>query len=165
MQLNEAKQKFIAAWGTFGSNWGIIRTMAQIHALLLCSIPELSAEQIMEQLEISRGNANMNLRALIDIGLIHKKLKTGDRREYFFAEKNMLKVVRQIIQHRKRKELAPLLEMLEAVKGISEKGSETDEFIGTIDDIQLFAQRTDKLLDIMLEADAEWLLNNFLRFK
>jgi DNA-binding transcriptional regulator GbsR (MarR family) len=34
MTLQEGKEKFIQSWGTLGSNWGINRTMAQIHALL-----------------------------------------------------------------------------------------------------------------------------------
>ena len=70
MTLTEGKDKFIQSWGTLGTNWGINRTMAQIHALLLVSPESLSAEGIMKELQISRGNANMNLRALIDWGLV-----------------------------------------------------------------------------------------------
>ena len=66
MTLDEGKEKFIQTWGTVGSEWGVNRTMAMIHALLLVSPEALSAEEVMEQLGISRGNANMNLRALID---------------------------------------------------------------------------------------------------
>lgn len=65
MELNEGKNKFIEAWGIFGSEWGINRTMAQIHALLLVSAEPLSTEDIMEQLNVSRGNVNMNTRDLI----------------------------------------------------------------------------------------------------
>ena len=61
MDLNQGKEKFIQSWGTLGSNWGINRTMAQVHALLLISPEALTAEEIMEQLKISRGNANMNI--------------------------------------------------------------------------------------------------------
>ncbi len=66
MELPVAKDKFIQAWGGFGSQWGINRSMAQVHALLLVSPDPLSTEDVMDQLNISRGNANMNLRALID---------------------------------------------------------------------------------------------------
>ena len=34
MELATAKLKFIEAWGKLGSEWGINRTMAQVHALL-----------------------------------------------------------------------------------------------------------------------------------
>ena len=66
MTLDEGKDKFIQAFGALGSKWGINRTMAQVHALLLVSSESLSADEIMRELNISRGNTNMNVRALID---------------------------------------------------------------------------------------------------
>ena len=88
MELAEGKQKFIEAWGKLGSEWGINRTMAQVHALLLVTPDALTTEEIMEQLSISRGNANMTLRDLMGWGLVEKQLKAGERKEYFFADKN-----------------------------------------------------------------------------
>jgi len=67
MQFQEAKIKFIQTWGSLGSQWGINKTMAQIHALLMISPEALSMDDIMEELHISRGNASMNLRSLIRI--------------------------------------------------------------------------------------------------
>ena len=66
MKLTEAKEKFIGSWGALGTNWGISKTMAQIHALLLVSPDPVNTEEIMETLSISRGNVNMNVRALIE---------------------------------------------------------------------------------------------------
>ena len=100
MTLDEGKQKFLQSWGALGSSWGINRTMAQIHALLLISPEALSADEIMEELQISRGNANMNIRALIDWGLVFKELKPGERKEFFVAEKDMWEVVKCIITQR-----------------------------------------------------------------
>jgi len=87
MKLTEAKEKFINAWGVHGASWGINRTMAQVHALLLVSPDALSAEEIMEELNISRGNANMNIRTLIEWGLVFKEIKQGvvsDLLGYFY---------------------------------------------------------------------------------
>ena len=112
MQVNEAKQQFIQAWGTLGSNWGINRTMSQVHALLLLAEEPLSTDEIMADLQISRGNANMNVRALIEWGLVSKILKPGDRKEYFVAEKQISKVARQIARERRKRELQPVLTTL-----------------------------------------------------
>ncbi len=166
MTLDEAKLKFISAWGTLGTNWGINRTMAQIHALLLVSPEAMSADEVMEALQVSRGNANMNLRALIDIGLVYKSLKTGERREFFVAEKEMTRVVRQIILHRKKKELEPVLQVLDEVRTLQQDAPQdpaTQSFLQTVDSIQLFAQKADKLLDTLVAADAEWLLSSFMK--
>src|SRR5215213_9868774 len=113
MKLAEARNQFIASWGAFGSQWGINRTMAQIHALLLVSADALSADDIMEQLNISRGNANMNIRELINWGLVERILQPGERKEYFTAEKDIWRVARQIVKERKKRELEPMIKMLD----------------------------------------------------
>ena len=157
-------QKFIQSWGTLGSNWGINRTMAQIHALLLISPEILSAEEIMESLKISRGNANMNLRALIDWGLVYKELKPGERKEYFRAEKDMWEVVKKIITQRKKKELEPMLKVLDEVSSVdSTNDPEAAEFVEVIRDIKLFSQKADSTLDTLIRADSNWFVGTFLK--
>lgn len=163
MQLQEAKEKFVQAWGAFGTNWGINRTMAQVHALLLVSQQALSADDIMESLNISRGNANMNVRALIDWGLVYKENKCGERREYFLAEKDVWTVIRQIIINRKKRELAPAIDVLEEVQNIDEEGQEKEEFVKIISEIELFSRKADILLDKLVEAEAEWLMGTFIK--
>jgi len=89
MKFDEAKDKFISTWGSLGSLWGINKAMAQIHALLLISPNPLSVDEIMSELKISRGNTSMNLRQLIDWGIVYKENKPGDRKEYFKSEKDV----------------------------------------------------------------------------
>src|ERR1041384_3573376 len=112
MKLTEAKQQFISSWGAFGTHWGINRTMAQIHALLLVSPDPMTQDDLMEERNISRGNANMNIRQLINLGWVEGVILPGERKEYFLAEKDIWKVVRQIVKERKKRELEPLLKLL-----------------------------------------------------
>ena len=163
MQLQEAKEKFVQAWGAFGTNWGINRTMAQVHALLLVSQQALSADDIMESLDISRGNANMNVRALIEWGLVYKENRNGERREYFMAEKEIWIVIRQIIIHRKKKELEPALNLLEEVQNVEEESKEKEDFVKIISDIEMFSRKADILLEKLIEAEAEWLMGTFIK--
>jgi DNA-binding transcriptional regulator GbsR (MarR family) len=166
MQLEQAKEKFVQTWGTLGSNWGINRTMAQVHALLLVSPEALSAEDIMEQLNISRGNANMNIRALIDWGLVYKELKSGERREFFSAEKDMWKVFKQIAKERRKRELEPIFKVLDDISQV--EGDATDPnyqaFVQSIDGIQKFAGQADDFLGKVIKADESWFFNTLLRF-
>lgn len=158
MTLAEAKAKFIADWGRFGTNWGINRTMAQIHALLLVSPDALSAEEVMGQLAISRGNANMNLRELIDWGLVQKVIVPGERKEFFTAEKDIWKVARQIIKERKKRELdlmVPVLKELSEVEG-DKRDKAVKTFTDTIHNIRKFSDQADKALDTMIKADEHW---------
>lgn len=164
MEYQEGKQKFIQAWGTLGSNWGINRTMAQVHALLLISAEPLCAETIMEELQISRGNANMNIRALIDWGLVFKELKPGQRKEFFVAEKDMWEIVKKVIQQRKKKELEPVLKVLEEVSAVNPEDSiESAEFEKVIRDITMFASKADAALDNLSKADQNWFVGTFLK--
>ncbi len=163
MELDDAKQKFIQAWGTLGSNWGINRTMAQVHALLLISSDPLCADDIMEMLKISRGNANMNIRALIDWGLVFKELKAGERREYFVGEKDMWNVVRQIIKHRKKKELEPVLKVLSEVSDVDGNSQDKEDFLNVVEEIQRFASKADRTLDKLINSDANWLVSTFMK--
>jgi DNA-binding transcriptional regulator GbsR (MarR family) len=103
----------------------------------------------------------MNIRALIDIGLVYKSIRTGERREFFIAEKEMSKVVRQIILHRKKKELEPLLHILQEIKTTQDESAEAQVFSKTVENIQLFAQKADTLLDMLVLADVEMLMQMF----
>lgn len=157
MHLSEGKAKFIESWGALGSNWGISRTMAQVHALLLVSCQPLCADEIMESLQISRGNANMSVRSLMDWGLVHKVLKPGDRKDYFEAEKDMITVMKQIILQRKRKELDPMIKVLEEISKVECNCEESEEFCRTVNELKHFSTKADAMLEHMLTSEKDWM--------
>ena len=163
MTLKEGKERFIQSWGALGSSWGINRTMAQIHALLLIAPESLSAEEIMEELQISRGNANMNIRALIDWRLVFKELKPGERKEFFVAEKDMWEVVKNIIIQRKKRELEPMLRVLDEISSVDPESEEAREFIEVIREIKLFSNKADSTLDTLVKSDSNWFVGTFMK--
>lgn len=110
--LTQARDEFVSQWGTIGNAWGINRTMAQIHALLITSTQALSTDEIMEELKISRGNANTNLRDLVGWGLIRSVLRKGERKEFFEAEKDVWKMFCIVARERKRREITPAMHVL-----------------------------------------------------
>lgn len=158
MNYSEAKHKFIETWGTLGSSWGISRTMAQVHALLLISPDPLTTENVMEELKISRGNANMNLRDLMDWGLIFKQLVRGERKEYFYAEKDIWKAAKHIITERRKREVQPVIKVLEELKkiDIDKKDKHQKAFIDTVTNIEAVVEKADFAIEksIMLDENA-----------
>ncbi|HEX3419905.1 MAG TPA: MarR family transcriptional regulator, partial [Candidatus Udaeobacter sp.] len=90
--LSEARDQFVSQWGVIGSAWGVNRTMAQIHALLITAPAALSTDDIMQELKISRGNAHSNLRDLVSWGLVRTVVRKGERKEFFEAEKDVWKM-------------------------------------------------------------------------
>jgi DNA-binding transcriptional regulator GbsR (MarR family) len=165
MNIAEAKEQFINSWGAFGSQWGINRTMAQIHALLLVSNKPLSQDDVMEQLDISRGNTNMTVRELIDWGLVERVILTGERKEFFVAEKDIWKVAVQIIKERKKRELEPMLKLLEQLKLVDgdKKDDEVKLFTTVISDIHKLVKQTDGILNQTIKAEQNWLLSNIIK--
>jgi len=165
MELAKAKQKFIEAWGKLGSEWGINRTMAQVHALLLITPEELTTEEIMETLQISRGNANMTLRDLISWGLVEKRHKPGERKEYFYADKDTWNIARQVAKERRKRELDPIIKILDELSKV--KGEKNDPefktFNKSITDINKLAKNVDKTLETMLKAEESWFWGSILK--
>jgi DNA-binding transcriptional regulator GbsR (MarR family) len=111
-RFSHARESFISEWGAIGSSWGINRTMAQIHALLMVSPHPLSTDEVMHELRISRGNAHSNLHELMDWGLVRSVIKKGERKEHFEAEKDVWKMFCTISRQRKRREVEPVLRAL-----------------------------------------------------
>jgi DNA-binding transcriptional regulator GbsR (MarR family) len=155
MEFESAKEKFIQTWGVLGGSWGINRTMAQIHALLLVSHELLSAEEIMEQLQISRGNANQNIRDLIDWGLVYRAYKAGERKEFFIAEKDIWAVAKQIVKERRKREIEPVRKILTELKNTKPaKESEAQKhFVKMISSIEDVVGKMDNSVEKLIKLD------------
>lgn len=117
--MREAQDEFIAVWGKMAGAWGISRTMAEVHALLYISGEPMCTDDIMERLEISRGNASMSLRALVDWGIVVRSHKRGDRKEYFEAEQDAWAMFRAIVRERIKREVDPLLASLYEIRDVA----------------------------------------------
>jgi DNA-binding transcriptional regulator GbsR (MarR family) len=111
--VETAQNLFIRRWGEMGAAWGISRTMAELHALLYLSAESLCTDDVMAQLSISRGSASMNLRELVNWGLVYRVHRRGDRKEYFEAEKDVWQMFETIMRERRRREVLPIMETIE----------------------------------------------------
>lgn len=157
MHYEEGKSKFIQSWGTLGSAWGINKAMGQIHALLFISEEPLSTEDVMEELQISRGNANMNIRGLIDWGIVKKINRPGERKEYFTAGKDILELARQVSRERRRREIEPVMRVLEEIQEVNEGDkAEIAHFKTVTKDLSDFTKQVDGALDKFSRSDKNW---------
>lgn len=142
-----AQDQFILEWGRMGSSWGINRTMAQIHALLFVSSEPLDVDQIMERLIISRGNASMSLRDLMDWGIVRRFRRPGERRDVYTSETDPWRMFSRVVRERKRREIDPtaraLRECLAMLPGSVQTPAETT-----------FNERLNGLLEVFDLLDA-----------
>ena len=164
MNYEEAKIKFVTTWGSLGSLWGINKAMAQIQALLFISTKPLSMEDIMEELKISRGNTSMNLRQLMDWGIVTKVLVSGERKEFFTTEKNVQELARIVAKERSRREIKPVIKVLEEVSSIKDNGSaETKELIKQTKALKELTDDLDILMNKLVDQKQNWLTKSVFK--
>jgi DNA-binding transcriptional regulator GbsR (MarR family) len=161
MNLTDARSQFIQLWGGLASAWGVTRTMAQVHALLLIAPDALTTDDIMDALQISRGSANMVLQDLLSWRLIEKQSRLGERKDYYAAEKEIWKVATLIVKERRRRELEPVLEALKPL--LETEGDANDPqyraFMRTVTGINQVANRADRAIEVIYKAEETWLFS------
>jgi DNA-binding transcriptional regulator GbsR (MarR family) len=126
-KLTPVQEKFILHWGMMGTQWGINRTVAQIHALLFVSPKPLPAEEIAETLQVARSNVSNSLRELEGWRIIRTVSVIGDRRDHFESLKDVWELFRVVLEERKRREFDPTLALLRECVAESEK-TKSDAF-------------------------------------
>lgn len=109
-----AKSQFILYWGDMGSQWGVNRSVAQIHALLFLSVSPMNAEAISDQLGIARSNVSNSLKELVSWKLIRRVPVAGDRREHFVAEVDVWEMAMLIARGRKEREIDPAMSAIDS---------------------------------------------------
>jgi DNA-binding transcriptional regulator GbsR (MarR family) len=143
-QIPEA-EAFILHWGEMGSQWGVNRSVAQVHALLYLSDRPLHAEEIVATLGLARSNVSTALKELQSYEIVRRTHVKGDRRDHFLAETDPWELLLKIAAERKRREIDPtiallgeLTEKLEGRKDVPEhvrqRIARMHQFIGTLTD-------------------------------
>lgn len=164
--LQDARDEFVSQWGAIGSAWGINRTMAQIHALLITAPAPLSTDDVMAELKISRGNAHSNLRDLVSWGLVRSVVRKGERKEFFEAEKDVWRMFCIVIRERRRREMRPALAVLkdcsERTKGL--KGGDAVAFNRQLNALSDFLQLADRVITKLSQSEQSKMIPWALRF-
>ncbi|MCH8274290.1 MAG: MarR family transcriptional regulator [Armatimonadetes bacterium] len=139
--VQEAQEIFIREWGRMSSSWGINRTMAQIHALLFATGVPMSMQQICERLQISRGNASMSLRSLMDWGVVRRSRRPGERHDVYESDTDAVAMVARVVRERKRREIDPTADVLRTCLETLPKSPKEPS-------VRTFRRRVEGLLDV-----------------
>jgi DNA-binding transcriptional regulator GbsR (MarR family) len=168
--LRRSKDRFIELWAEMAAHWGVPRSMAEVHALLFVEAAPLGAEQIMTRLGISRGNASMTTRTLVEWGIVRREHRPEDRRDYFVAEQDVWTLFALVIRARKAREIDPLLALVAECKGLADRAvacgaaagpatavDEARALAQKLDDMRSFIQVIDAVTEHYLQADGDGL--------
>jgi DNA-binding transcriptional regulator GbsR (MarR family) len=153
--LAAARDEFISEWGAMGGAWGINRTMAQVHALLMTSEKALTTDEVMAALKISRGNAHQNLRELVGWGLVRNVIRKGERKEYYESEKDVWRIFCTVTRERKRREIEPALRVLRKCEEETRslRGEKAAAFNHQIKALSEFLAQMDAVMDRMSRSE------------
>lgn len=158
--IEESKALFVRRWGEMGGYWGITRTMAEIHALLFVSTEPLCTDDVMERLQVSRGNASMNLRTLVDWGLIDRVHERGDRKEYFICRTDVWEMFETIVRQRRRREVEPIMDTIARCRDMVRRTAtgdpapptETRVYQRRLDEMHEFLDTVGAVVDVLLKV-------------
>lgn len=148
--VRAAQDRFVATWGQMGAAWGISRTMAEVHALLYIVAEPLNTDEIMDRLQISRGNASMSIRALLDWGVVTRTHRRGDRKEYYQAESDVWTMFRVVVRERMKREVDPMLASLHEIRDLTAQAGSDAAARAAIEDHH---RRLDAMIDFFETVD------------
>lgn len=120
-------ESFVLHFGEMGSRWGFNRTVGQMYALLVVSKEPLTANELAEELNISRGNVSMGIKELQSWQLISTRHIPGDRKEYYQALGSIWDMAMKVFEERRKREVDPTLSMLRDVL-LQQPGNENDVY-------------------------------------
>lgn len=125
-QLTEARENFIQGLSRISHFWGFPKAMGGIYGAIYLSPEPVSLDELVQLAGVSKGAVSTNVRTLERLGMVHKKIRLGDRKDYYMAETDFWKVVRGVLREREKNEFD------QALRTVSEslalvKQAESDE--------------------------------------
>lgn len=105
-------ESFVMHCGEMGSRWGFNRTVGQMYGLLVINEAPLSAIQVSEALNISRGNVSMGIKELQSWRLVQVQHKPKDRKEYYSPAGSIWEMAIRVFEERRKREVDPTLSLL-----------------------------------------------------
>ena len=113
-KLPPAVERFVLHWGDMGDEWGVNRSVSQIHGLLYLSEAPITADDIADTLGMARSNVSNSIKELLAWNLIRRVPIMGDRRDHYEAETDIWEVAARIAAGRKEREIDPAVDALRA---------------------------------------------------
>ncbi len=126
--LDETRQGFIESLTRISEFWGYPRAMGALYGALYLSPSPLSLDELVPMVGVTKGAISINIRALEQLGMVHKQVRSGDRRDYYQADTDFWKITKTILERRQKPEFDKALKdvgvALENVRSRAHSGPE-----------------------------------------
>jgi DNA-binding transcriptional regulator GbsR (MarR family) len=111
--LLQARNHFIQGMSRISHFWGFPKGMGAIYGAIYLSPAPLCLDDLVEQVNISKGAVSTNVRMLERLGMVHKHIQIGERRDFYTAETDFWKIVKGILKEREKNEFDLALHTVE----------------------------------------------------
>ena len=142
MVLTPMAERFVLHWGEMGTQWGVNRTVAQIHALLFITGRPMAADEICETLNVARSNVSNSIRELQSWRLVTVVHQLGERKDHFETNGDVWELLRIVAAERQRREIEPTARFLAELmaseefsqqeKHVQQRISQTHDLMSTL---------------------------------
>ncbi len=160
MTIPEAREQLILSLSRISQFWGYPRAMGAIFGALYLSAEPLSLDELAQQAAVTKGAISTNVRALERMGMVHKQLRVGERKDYYIAETDFWTITKSILEQRSKNEFDSALrgvgEVLSSVKATSWEPGDAptaafyQERLQAMED---FFRRLDSIVAMLLQLD------------
>ncbi len=159
-ELDNARDNFIQGMSRISSFWGFPRAMGAIYGAVYLSPTPLSLDSIVEQVGVSKGAVSTNVRTLERLGMVHKRIQLGDRKDYYDAETDFWKVIKGVLREREQSEFdLALRTVTESMAMVDQTNIETSEqelaafYQERMQNMQRFFNNLDNIVATLLALD------------
>src|SRR6516225_9464307 len=128
--LNETRQSFIEHLSRISEFWGYPRAMGALYGALYLSPAPLSLDELIPIVGVTKGAISTNIRALEQLGMVHKQVRSGDRKDYYLADTDFWKITKTILERRQKPEFDKALNdvsvALQNVRSRPQRGADAE---------------------------------------
>jgi len=158
--LKNAHENFIQGLSRISQFWGFPKAMGAIFGAIYLSPEPISLDQLVEQVNVTKGTVSTNVRALERLGMVHQQVQIGERKDYYVAETDFWKIVRGILKEREKNEfdraihsVDESLQMVESVTPDSSEVAIANFYQQRLHTLQSFFKNLDNLVAMVLTLD------------
>lgn len=157
-ELINARVNFIQGMSRISHFWGFPKAMGAIFGAVYLSPQPVSLDELVEQVNVTKGAVSTNIRSLERLGMVHKQIQVGDRKDYYVAETDFWKIVRGVLREREKNEFDQALRTVgDSLVMVEQAGTEDAELAGFYKErmgaLQSFFNRLDKLVATLMALE------------
>jgi DNA-binding transcriptional regulator GbsR (MarR family) len=157
-EIVKAKENFVQGMSRISHFWGFPKAMGAIFGAVYLSPGAISLDELVQQVGVTKGSVSTNIRTLERLGMVHKQIQVGDRKDYYVAETDFWKIVRGVLREREKNEFDQALRTVgESLAMVDNAADEEAELAGFYRErmgaLQAFFNRLDKLVATLMALE------------